>query len=72
MGIGKRLVRWTSEENAKIAMTKLHHLLPKYNKPERGLKMGGYAVRGGGVMFRMQVELEERTESLPLKNFGPF
>jgi len=57
---------------AKIAMTKLHHLLPKYNKPERGLKMGGYAVRGGGVMFRMQVELEERTESLPLKNFGPF
>ncbi|WP_009989923.1 acetoacetate decarboxylase family protein, partial [Saccharolobus solfataricus] len=36
------------------------------------LRLGGYVVRGGGVMFRMQVELEGRTDSLPLKSFGPF
>ncbi|WP_338602697.1 acetoacetate decarboxylase family protein [Sulfolobus tengchongensis] len=57
---------------AKIAMTKLHPLLPKYNKPEPGLKMGGYVVRGGGVMFRLQIELKEKVDSIPLRNFGPF
>jgi len=57
---------------AKITMTRLHPLLPKYNKPEAGLKMGGYVVRGGGVMFRMNVELEDKTNSVPIKDFGPF
>ncbi|BBL46983.1 MULTISPECIES: acetoacetate decarboxylase family protein [Metallosphaera] len=57
---------------ANIRMTKLHPLLPKYNRPETGLKMGGYVTRGGGVMLRLRVELEEKTDSLPLKNFGPF
>lgn len=50
---------------AKIVMTRLHPLLPKYNRPEPGLKLGGYVVRGGGVMFRIQVELKEKTESVP-------
>jgi acetoacetate decarboxylase len=57
---------------AKIAMTKFHPLLPKYNKPEAGLKLGGYVVRGGGIMFRLQVELEDKTDSIPVRNFGPF
>ncbi|AWR96059.1 acetoacetate decarboxylase [Acidianus brierleyi] len=57
---------------AKISMTKLHPLLPKYNKAEAGLKMGGYAVRGGGVLLRLQVELKEKADSVPLRNFGPF
>ena len=56
---------------AKIAMTRLHPMLPKYNKPEPGLVLGGYVVRGGGVMFRLQVELEGKTDSVPLKDFGP-
>ncbi|ARM74653.1 acetoacetate decarboxylase family protein [Acidianus manzaensis] len=57
---------------AKISMSRLHPLLPKYNKPEKGLKLGGYVVRGGGVMFRLQVNLEEKTDSLPTKNFGSY
>lgn len=39
---------------ANIRMTRLHPLLPKYNKPEPGLKMGGYVTRGGGVMVRLR------------------
>lgn len=57
---------------AKIVMTRLHPLLPKYNKPEKGLKMGGYVVRGGGVMFRLRVEIHDKAESVPVRNFGPF
>jgi acetoacetate decarboxylase len=57
---------------AKIVMTKLHPLLPKYNKPQNGLKLGGYVVRGGGVLIRLQVELQDKTDYLPTKNFGPF
>ncbi|BFH73807.1 acetoacetate decarboxylase family protein [Sulfurisphaera javensis] len=57
---------------AKIAMTRLHPLLPKYNRPEPGLKLGGYVTRGGGIMFRLQVELKEKVNSVPLKDFGPF
>jgi len=59
---------------AKIAMTKLHPLLPRYNKPEKGLKLGGYVVRGGGVIFRLEVELEEKVDenSIPTRSFGPF
>ncbi|MEW9492266.1 MAG: acetoacetate decarboxylase family protein [Candidatus Aramenus sulfurataquae] len=57
---------------AKISMTKLHPLLPKYNKPERGAKLGGYVIRGGNLMFRLQVELEEMGNSVPTKDFGPF
>ncbi|TRM87774.1 acetoacetate decarboxylase, partial [Sulfolobus sp. E3] len=57
---------------AKIAMTKLHPLLPKYNKPGKGLKLGGYTIRGGNLMFRLQVELEEKSDSVPTKDFGPF
>lgn len=56
---------------AKISMTKLHPLLPKYNKAEAGLKIGGYVVRGGGVLFRLHIELKERADSVPLKDFGP-
>ncbi|MEM3221695.1 MAG: acetoacetate decarboxylase family protein [Saccharolobus sp.] len=50
---------------AKISMTRLHPLLPKYNKPEPGLKLGGYVVRSGGSMFRLQIELTEKVNSLP-------
>ncbi|ARM74709.1 acetoacetate decarboxylase family protein [Acidianus manzaensis] len=57
---------------AKITMTKLHPLLPKYNKPQQGTKLGGYVTRGGGIMLRLQIQLKEKTESLPIKNFGPF
>lgn len=57
---------------AKISMTKLHPLLPKYNKPEKGLRLGGYVVRGGNFLLRLQVELEGKTDSVPTKNFGPF
>ncbi|QKQ99009.1 acetoacetate decarboxylase family protein [Metallosphaera tengchongensis] len=56
---------------ANIRMTRLHPLLPKYNKVEPGLRLGGYATRGGGVMVRMEVQLKEKTDSLPLKDFGP-
>lgn len=56
---------------AKISMTKLHPLLPKYNKPEKGLRLGGYVIRGGGVLFRLTVDLEEKTDSVPTSNFGP-
>ncbi|AEB95296.1 acetoacetate decarboxylase family protein [Metallosphaera cuprina] len=56
---------------ALIRMTKLHPLMPKYNAPQPGLKMGGYVTRGGGHMIRLRLELEDRSESLPLKNFGP-
>ncbi|QIW23569.1 acetoacetate decarboxylase [Sulfolobus sp. S-194] len=57
---------------AKIVMTRLHPLLPMYNKPEKGLKMGGYVVRGGGVLLRLQVELQEKADSVPVSKFGPF
>jgi acetoacetate decarboxylase len=56
---------------AKIVMTRLHPLLPKYNSLKRGLKMGGYVTRGGGVMFRLQLEVQEKTDSIPTKDFGP-
>ncbi|AHC51457.1 acetoacetate decarboxylase [Sulfolobus acidocaldarius SUSAZ] len=55
---------------AKISMTKLHPLLPKYSKPEKGLRLGGYVVRGGNFLFRLQVELREKVDDVPLRNFG--
>ncbi|BCS93584.1 acetoacetate decarboxylase family protein [Metallosphaera javensis (ex Sakai et al. 2022)] len=57
---------------AKISMTKLHPLLPKYDSPKSGIKLGGYVVRGGGVMFRLRVELAEKAEKIPVSDFGPF
>lgn len=57
---------------AKVSMTKLHPLLPSYDRPKPGLKLGGYVVRGGGHLFRLQVELKEKGNSIPTKDFGPF
>ncbi|AWR96941.1 acetoacetate decarboxylase [Acidianus sulfidivorans JP7] len=56
---------------AKISMTKFHSLLPKYSKPEKDSIIGGYVVRYGGVIFRLQLQLKEKTELLPIRDFGP-
>ncbi|EZQ11386.1 acetoacetate decarboxylase [Candidatus Acidianus copahuensis] len=55
---------------AKISMTKLHPLLPKYNKPVRELTLGGYAVRGSAII-KLQVSLTEKVDKTPIQSFGP-
>ncbi|MDW8083032.1 MAG: acetoacetate decarboxylase family protein [Sulfolobales archaeon] len=53
---------------AKIALTKLHPMLPDFNKPVGGLKLGGYVSRAGSTLYRIRVELvsSEETATLPL------
>ncbi|MCY0860663.1 MAG: acetoacetate decarboxylase family protein [Sulfolobaceae archaeon] len=58
---------------AKISMTKLHPLLPNYEKPKSGLIMGGYVTRGSEVLLKLKVILEEKPTNtkLPIADFGP-
>jgi Acetoacetate decarboxylase (ADC). len=56
---------------ANIEITKLHPLLEKYNEIKEGVKLGGYVVRGGSVLFKMLVNLKFKVSELPIFEFGP-
>ncbi|MEM4907151.1 MAG: acetoacetate decarboxylase family protein [Sulfolobales archaeon] len=48
---------------AKIAITRLHPLLPPLERPKKGLKVGGYLARAGSTLYRIKVELTSDVES---------
>ncbi len=56
---------------ARIAMSRTHPLLPGYEEPREGIRMGGYVARGGDVLYRLVVTLRERADRVPLADFGP-
>lgn len=56
---------------AKISMTRLHPLLPKYSSIGPEIILGGYAVRGAGLLLKLQIKLKEKVDSIPLRDFGP-
>lgn len=55
---------------AHISMTKLHPLLPYYDKPRRGLRVGAFASRLGYKLFSMKLQLEDKIDKLPFDDFG--
>ncbi len=59
---------------ARIALTRLHPLMPPLDGPRRGLRLGGYVGRAGSTLFRLRVELEEDSERsyVPLLSEHPF
>jgi acetoacetate decarboxylase len=67
------LVGWP-KKLARVALTKLHPLLPGFEKPRRGLRLGGYVARAGSTLYRVRVTLEsdESTGALPLITEYPF
>jgi hypothetical protein len=56
---------------AKIEIGKFHPLLPNYDAPRPGMKIGGYVVRGSSLLMKIKVILRERGDKLPVSNFGP-
>jgi hypothetical protein len=67
------LVGWP-KKLARIALTKLHPLLPGFERPRRGLRLGGYVARAGSTLYRVRVSLEsdEGTSTLPMLTKYPF
>lgn len=67
------IVGWP-KKLAKIALTKLHPMLPGLDKPGKGLRLGGYVARAGFTLYRIRVELasEEESASLPMLSEYPF
>lgn len=56
---------------AYISLSKLHPLMPGRDQPAPGLKLGGYVARNGYTLFRLQVELTEKADGVPISAFGP-
>lgn len=67
------LVGWP-KKLARVALTKLHPLLPGLERPRRGLRLGGYVARAGSTLYRVRLSLEsdESTDTLPLLTEYPF
>ena len=67
------LVGWP-KKLARVALTKLHPLLPGFERPRRGLRLGGYVARAGSALYRVRVSLEsdESSSTLPLLTEHPF
>lgn len=59
------------KEIARIEMSKFHPLLPRYSKPEAGVKLGGYVIRGKDALLKVVVELTEISNTPPPSSFGP-
>lgn len=59
---------------AKLALTRLHPMLPALDRPKRGMKLGGYAMRAGYNLYSIKVELEQDSplRKLPLWGEYPF
>ncbi|MCL7388094.1 MAG: acetoacetate decarboxylase family protein [Thaumarchaeota archaeon] len=59
---------------ARLAITRLHPMLPALNRPKKGMKLGGYAMRYGYGLYSIRVELEQENPSkkLPLLGEYPF
>lgn len=56
---------------ANISLSKFHPLMPGREGPAPGVKLGGYVARNGYTLYRIEVELRDRTNSLPITAFGP-
>ncbi len=59
---------------SKIAITKLHPLLPPLDRPKSGLELGGHLARAGSTLYRMRVKLTSDSErgEVPLLTEYPF
>lgn len=59
---------------AKIALTKLHPMLPDLDKPRKGLRLGGYVARAGSTLYKIRVEIQsdEEMSTIPLLTEYPF
>ncbi|MEM2006705.1 MAG: acetoacetate decarboxylase family protein [Sulfolobales archaeon] len=67
------LVGWP-KKLARVALTKIHPMVPGLDRPRKGLKLGGYVARAGSTLYRVRVEIEDDREDkfLPLLTEHPF